>query len=263
MFLPCLSLAAALTGAVLRVQADPNSLPFTNAQEEGFENRVLAVLAGDLHAKVEYHWRAQRRGFFRAAFGADHCDLVAGVPVDFDAALTTIPYYESGYAVVTRASAAKIHSLHDPALRRMRLGIEIIGDGEATPPGLLLAQLGLTAQVRGYSVYGDYSKPSPAHQIMTAVAQGDVDAAFVWGPLAGFFATREGAPLAVTLLPESDATPTIKLRFPMAIGVRKDEPELRDALNRAIEAHRRDIDRILAAYGVPLYPERTTEGGAP
>ena len=39
--------------------------------------------------------------------------------------------------------------------------------------------------LRGYTVYGDYSQPNPPARIVDAVAAGDVDIAVVWGPLAG------------------------------------------------------------------------------
>jgi mxaJ protein len=48
---------------VLRVCADPNNLPFSNAREEGFENRIAQLIARDLGKRVMYTWRPQRRGF--------------------------------------------------------------------------------------------------------------------------------------------------------------------------------------------------------
>jgi len=49
----------------LRVCADPNNLPFSNDRGEGFENRIAELLAAERHARVEYTWWAQRRGFIR------------------------------------------------------------------------------------------------------------------------------------------------------------------------------------------------------
>ena len=51
--------------ASLRVAADPNNLPFSNERGEGFENKIAQLIGQELHAKIEYTWRAQRRGFFR------------------------------------------------------------------------------------------------------------------------------------------------------------------------------------------------------
>ena len=53
----------------LRVCADPNNLPYSNRAEEGFENRIVELLAKDLGATVKYTWWAQRRGAIRNTAG--------------------------------------------------------------------------------------------------------------------------------------------------------------------------------------------------
>ena len=50
---------------MLRVCAHPGNLPFSNAQGEGFDNRLAALLAEELHAMLVYTWWPQRRGFIR------------------------------------------------------------------------------------------------------------------------------------------------------------------------------------------------------
>ena len=47
----------------LRVCADPNNLPFSNKAGQGFENKIVDLIANDLGATVKYTWWAQRRGF--------------------------------------------------------------------------------------------------------------------------------------------------------------------------------------------------------
>jgi PQQ-dependent dehydrogenase (methanol/ethanol family) len=76
---------------VIRVAADPNNLPFTNRRREGFENRIAELIARTLHARIEYVWHAQRRGFFRETLKDGNCDLVLGVPSGFERVLTTRP----------------------------------------------------------------------------------------------------------------------------------------------------------------------------
>src|SRR2546430_13612509 len=66
--------------APLRVCADPNNLPFSNARGEGFENRIAELLARELGTRVEYTWWAQRRGLVRHTLAAGACDLLVGVP---------------------------------------------------------------------------------------------------------------------------------------------------------------------------------------
>ncbi|MFN2596331.1 MAG: hypothetical protein ABR563_03995, partial [Pyrinomonadaceae bacterium] len=82
---------------VLKVCADPNNLPFSNARGDGFENKIAELVAKDLNARVEYTWWAQRRGFFRNTLKSGSCDVVLGLPSGSEMALTTTPYYRSTY----------------------------------------------------------------------------------------------------------------------------------------------------------------------
>ena len=237
---------------VLRVAADPNNLPFSNERGEGFENKIAELIARELHCKLEYQWRAQRRGFFRETLKNGDADLVLGVPTHFDMALTTAPYYRSSYVFVTRAER-QIHvaSLDDPQLRKLKIGVQLIGnDGVDTPPAHALARRGIVENVRGFTLYGDYARQNPPAQIIEAVANGDVDVAIVWGPLAGFFAKQSPIPLAVTpVTPQRDGALTFA--FDVSLGVRKTERELKDQLDKFLTERREEIDRILDDYNVP------------
>ena len=51
--------------AVLRVCADPNNLPQSNSQGEGYENKIAQALARDLNRKIQYTYFPQRIGFVR------------------------------------------------------------------------------------------------------------------------------------------------------------------------------------------------------
>jgi mxaJ protein len=174
----------------LRVCADPNNLPFSNAREQGFENRIMRLIAAELGAEVKYTWRAQRRGFIRNGLNAGLCDVVAGVPADYEPTLTTRPYYRSSYVMVSRPDL-HLASLDDPALRELRIGVQMIGDDFAnTPPAHALSQRGIVGNVVGFMVYGDYAEANPSAAIVRAVAANDLDLALVWGPLAGYLAAR-------------------------------------------------------------------------
>ena len=107
MSLRCLSVALALglapsfvLSTQLRVCAEPDNLPFSHADQSGFENRIAEVLAQDLGAKLVYSWQPQRRAFVRKTLGAGLCDAWMGVPADFERALTTRAYYRSTYVFV-------------------------------------------------------------------------------------------------------------------------------------------------------------------
>ena len=231
---------AAATPGELRVCADPDNLPFSNARGEGFENRVAEVLARELGLALRYTWWAQRRGFVRQTLGTGTCDVLLGVPEGFERARLTRPYYASTYVFAwRRGDGPAVRSLDDPALRRVRVGVQLI------------ARRGIVDNVRGYTVYGSSTTAEPPGRILTALAAGEIDVALVWGPLAGYFAPRQA--VAIELAPVTPALdpPGLRFVFAIAAGVRKDDTALGERLDAALAARRAEIDAILDAYGVP------------
>ena len=237
---------------VLRVCADPNNLPYSNERQEGFENRIAELVAREMKAELRYVWWAQRRGYIRNSLRAGLCDVFIGMPTGLDMVLVTRPYYRSTYAFVTKRTGPRITSFDDPKLRRLRIGVQIIGDDFANaPPAEALSNRGMIENVRGYTVLGDYHEPNPPSRIVRAVERGEVDLAVVWGPLAGYFARRSSVPLRVVpVSPEVDL-PYLPFVFDIGMGVRHGETALRDSLDAIIVRRQRAIDRILADYGVP------------
>ncbi|HXG92894.1 MAG TPA: substrate-binding domain-containing protein [Blastocatellia bacterium] len=238
---------------VLRVCADPNNLPFSNERLEGFENKIAELVAREMNASVSYIWWARRRGFIRNELKTGQCDCVIGVPASSELALTTAPYYRSSYVFVYRKdSHLRIHSFDDPALRHLRIGIQMISDDNAyTPPAYALAERHIAENVRGYMIYGDYSQPNASAQIINAVAAGDIDVAIVWGPLAGFFAKRQTVPLEIVPVSPQVDKPSLPFFYDISMGVRRGDSAFRDELENIIERKRADIEKILDEYGVP------------
>jgi mxaJ protein len=247
-------LFAAASPAALRVCADPNNLPFSNEHGDGFENKIAGVIARDLNRPLTYFWLPQRRGFIRHSLGAGQCDVVIGVPAVLGQVQPTVSYYRSSYAFVSRRDRGlRIASFDDPALQRLTIGIQVTGDDYDNPPAAqALARRSLAGNVRGFPVYGDYSKPDPQREIVDAVADGRVDVAVVWGPLAGYYSRRERAPLVVTPVAADADGPALPLAFDIAMGVRRDDQALRRDLDAVISRRRAEIHHILQAYGVPL-----------
>jgi quinoprotein dehydrogenase-associated probable ABC transporter substrate-binding protein len=237
----------------LRVCADPNNLPFSNQRGEGFENRLADLIARDLHATVRYTWWPQRRGFIRNTLKAGACDVVLGVPSSFEMALATRPYYRSTYVFVYRQDRGlRLRSFDDPILRKLRIGVQMIGDdGYNSPPAHALANRGMIDNVVGYTVYGDYSQPNPPARIVEAVAAGEVDVAVVWGPLAGYFAPRQRVPLAVVPVAPQIDMPFLPFVFDIAMGTRRGDAKLHAELDDILERRRPEIDALLDRYGVP------------
>lgn len=257
--LALLAIPAAVGGAapprVLKVCADPNNLPFSNERKEGFENKLVEIVARDLGATVQYSWRAQRRGNVRETLNAGLCDIIPGVG-SVEMLATTRPYYRSAYVAVTRSDRhLAIDDFDDPRLETLRIGVQLIGDdGANTPPAHALMRRGITANVRGFMVYGDYRDPAPQEEIMKAVASGEVDIAFVWGPVAGWFAPKEKAPLTLTPLARPFDGPQLPMAFDVSMGTRRADRPLREELDSVLARHAAEVRTLLAQYRVPLAP---------
>jgi mxaJ protein len=238
---------------VLRICADPNNLPFSNQRLEGFENKIADLLAQDLGERVEYTWWAQRRGFFRNTLKAGTCDVVIGVPAGFEMALTTKPYYRSTYVFLSRKDRhVNVKSFDDPVLKKLRIGVQIIGDDQSNaPPAHALTRRNIVQNVKGFTLYGDYNQDNPPARIVDAVAKGDIDLAIVWGPLAGYFAKQSRVPMDVEPVSPQIDQPFLPFVFDIAMGVRRGDQELRDQLDQFLEKRRPEIERILEEYRVP------------
>lgn len=246
---------------VLRVCSDPNNMPFSNAREEGFENRIAEIVAEELDAELSYYWWAQRRGFIRNTLKANKCDLVIGLPADYELALTTAPYYRSSYVWVYRADRQyDLHSIMDPRLAELRIGVHLIGDdGVNSPPAHMLGAQGIVDNVSGYLIYGDYREENPPARLVEAAAIGELDVAAVWGPLAGYFARRTNPPLHAAPITDGESFAPLRVDFSIAMGVRHGENDFLAEIEKAIEKRRGDIRATLESYGVPLIEQ---DGGA-
>src|SRR5262249_35666411 len=152
-----------------------------------FENRLARLVGTALGQNISYVWSAQHRGFIRRTLKAGDCDILVGVPALLDMVETTRPYYASSYVFVSRTDRhLDITSIRDPQLHSLRMGVKLVGDnGFNPPPAHAIAAQGITANVTGYTLYGDYGVANPPAAIISAVANGDIDIAAVWGPLAG------------------------------------------------------------------------------
>jgi ABC-type amino acid transport substrate-binding protein len=160
--------------------------------------------------------------------------------------LTTTPYYRSTYVFVVRSDARiKPSSLDDPRLRELRIAVQVL-DEQYAPPAEALARRGLQK-----SLVPIYGVAENAKLIVNAVAERKVDAAIVWGPLAGYMTRQNGRELEIIpLKPEMDP-PGLPFTFEISMGVRKGNDSLKDELERFVRHRAGEIREILAAYGVP------------
>jgi len=268
-YLPSLAAVAAVAAIAsgaqareLRVCLDPNNLPYSHEDGSGFENKLVEIVAREMNADVKYVWHHQWRGFVRKTLRANLCDIIPGIAKDSERVRTTRPYYRSTYVFVTRADALPVRSFTELLLSDGKIGVQLIGDdGINTPPVEELAARGLKRQMKGYMVWG--RKPNagaPLEEIMRGVADGEVDVAIVWGPAAGYFATREKAPLTLTAAPADEETVT-PMAFSIAMGVRKEDEALAEELDAVLTRAEPEINALLDEYGVPRVPEPTVASG--
>ncbi|HJU09112.1 MAG TPA: quinoprotein dehydrogenase-associated putative ABC transporter substrate-binding protein [Rhodanobacteraceae bacterium] len=243
--------APAPSNEPLRVCADPNNLPFSNRAGEGFENKLAQLVAQAMGKTVEYTWEPQRKQFLQDTLDADKCDVVMSLPTIDREELTTQPYYRSAYAFVYRANTPyRLHSLDDPRLRKLKIGVHSLGDDWVDlPGGATLAQRGIIDNVHIYKMDADEGRANPAADLMDAVAKGDVDVAIVWGPRAGYFATRE--PVKLQVVPLTDTHTILPFQFSISMAVRHGDEDLRDKLNTILRDKRDQIHALLTRYGVP------------
>lgn len=238
----------------LRVCADPDNLPFSNEKREGFENKIAALLAEDLRAKLIYTWQKQRQSFIRQTLGEKRCDVVMGVPYGYERVFFTRPYYRSGYVFITaKRRRLALKSLDDPILRKLKIGLHAIGnDGSNSPPANALARRGMAENIVGYSMWGEASVENPQAEIVDAVANGDIDVAIVWGPIGGYFAKLHGHDLEVAPVPADAQMPSMLFDYDISVGVRKGDDAFAAELEESLERKQREIHEILMAYNIPL-----------
>jgi len=245
----------------LKVCADPDSMPQSNTNGEGYENRIAAKLASDLGQRLEYTFFPQRMGFVRNTLRQKDestnqykCDVIIGVPKGYELTATTKPYMHSTYAMIlpARGGLSKVESPDDllklPAeqLRALKIGVF------ARSPAVdwLLRNKLLDQGVFYAQQTGDIHE-NPAVIVERDLAAGTIDLAIAWGPVAGYLAGRHSGSDAwriVAFKPD----PTITFDYEISMGVRFGEKEWKDTLDAWIASHRGDINAILSSYGIPL-----------
>ncbi len=242
-----------LKPGVLRVCADPDNLPLSNTQGEGFENKLAELIAKEWNSKLEYAWWPVRRGYFSRGLNGRYCDIAIEAPDGLDMAAVTKPYYRSAYVFVYRKdSGLDITSLADPRLKKLKIGVNLLNsDAENTPPAMALSQYGVVGNLIGFTTF--YSESARPEDIINAVVAKEVDVAIVWGPLAGYFAKRTGVPLILQPLSDRDSLSDLPFAFNISMAVRRRDRALRDSLQKVLDTRGTEIRAILEGYGVPLF----------
>ncbi|HJT90206.1 MAG TPA: quinoprotein dehydrogenase-associated putative ABC transporter substrate-binding protein [Bryobacteraceae bacterium] len=234
----------------LRVCADSNNLPFSNFRQQGFEDRLVRMAAQDLKRPLAYVWIAQRGRELNVLQGGA-CDVIAGIASSVKGVAVTRPYYRSSYVFVTRRGRPIIRSFDDPRLKTARIGLQVIGaDDAAVPPERALADRGLVRNIAWFRLQHSFIREQ-APILLDAVERGNVDVAIAWGPLAGYYARRDHAPVEISpVSPQSERS--VPFVFDISMGVRPSDSRLLAQLNSFLLRRKAEIRHLLEGYGVPL-----------
>lgn len=265
----CLAAAVSLAGAgppaaaqqvpdtvahdVLRVCADPANMPFSNRRHEGFENRIAEIVAAELGVPVRYYWSPQGPGFVRNTLQTGLCDVVMGYAAGAEPVQHTNPYYRSVYVLLVRGGGELdgVESLADPRLKHRRIGVTT-----ATPPVDHLMARGLMDDARTYALLVDRRFESPGEEMVADLVAAKIDAAVLWGPIGGYYASRAAAPVMVVPLVREEGPPTLSYRI--TLGIRPAEQEWKHRLNEVLRKRGPEIRQVLSDFRVPLL-----DGGGP
>jgi len=240
-----------LADGVLRVCADPQNLPFSNEKGEGFENKLVDLIAAKLDLHVSYTWLPQVMGHVARLPDDTDCDLLMGYAQGTGLIEDTNPYYRTSYVLIYRQndkSLAGVENLADDRLKSKKIGILA-----RTPPVSIMAMNGLMANARSFEAKGDRNAAGAVADVIAAIASGEIDAGILWGPLGGYYAQNAKVPLALVPLVKEKAGPATI--YPITMGVRPNEPEWKHKLNKLIAENQADIYAMLSEYNVPLLDE--------
>ncbi|MBI3988454.1 MAG: transporter substrate-binding domain-containing protein [candidate division NC10 bacterium] len=226
---------------VLKVCADPDSLPYSTEDPNtpGFDVEIAGMVAEQLGLRLQVVWnetyftgRAIRRQLFREK----KCDCFTGLPIgQYDEDLDfSRPYYGSGYILVVQSHVTNLKSLTD--LQGKKIGVEVW-----TPADHELF-------LRGYP-RGLYRNQ---REVIEALQKGEVEAGLLWAPTFGWL-KKENPALKVKMV--EGYVPEPGFQRNVAIGLRKGDHDLKEAMDKAIETLLKNhmIEKIMVRYGVVFY----------
>ena len=229
-----------------RVCADPANAPMSSRDGTGFENKLADAFGEWLGLPVTYTWFPSGMGFIAKTLRAGECDVVMGYAQGDELVQNTNHYYTSVFGIVTRrdGALAQVDHLSDPALKDHPIGV-VAG----SPPASIMARAGLAKDMRGADLFVDRRVKDPVGDLIQGVKDGTLDAAVLWGPLAGP-RVKDDPDLQFTPLLKETTGP--KMFYRITMGVRLPEQEWKRELNSLIRRHQPEINAILREAGVPL-----------
>lgn len=234
------------TARELRICVDPDNPPLSQNRlgtPPGFDVEIGEAIAERLELRSRLVWvdttyggKALRRSLF-----AGQCDVFMGLPVDAaartaDALSFSAPYYSTGYGLV--------HAKNHPSNAATDIHNDRIGVERQSGAHMRLEAIG-----SHLVVYGNQ------REVLDAVARGDVNAGAVWIPDVNHLLQGR----ALTFNADENAAPARRLRWNVAIGMRRADADLRAAVSRVVAELLTDgrIEAIFDRYAVPFFPPFT------
>ena len=228
--------APTASATTLRICSDPDNLPYSKAEgaEHGLYVDLANLVARKLDAEPQYVWwlSMNQRKALRNTILAGKCDAYFALPADKDYGTRgmkrTQAFLDVAYAVVAPPSFS-FSQLAD--LKGKRIGV-----GFASTPQIVLAAQG------GYTTV---TYPTDA-EILVALDKGEIDAAFMWGPTAGYGnLTRYHSRWRVT--PVSGE----HMNHQVAVAVPAKDAALLARISAALTELRPQITALAEKYGFP------------
>ncbi len=245
----CLALSGPLPaeeGGALRVCFLENNLPFSSQSgEHGFDVDVARAVATSMGRTLVPVWvrnderitEVDESDFPLRRLSRNECDAILSVP---------------GRDAVREASNVTVGNAYYGA------AFELLGREGQTPASLLDIERQVVAvqaqtiasfilESLKISMQTFFSTEEP----LAAVAAGDAELAFVWGPTAGWYAKQEPG----TKLTFATAEPLSVARWNEHVATRTEDQALRTAIDAALTTLRNsgELKTIAKRYGVPFY----------
>jgi ABC-type amino acid transport substrate-binding protein len=216
----------------LVVGLDQNNLPFSTAHPfaSGFDYEIAGLLAEQLGTRLRVYWAYSSHDSYPSKLASKGlCDVILGVMADdrFEKrVLYSRPYYVAKFLVAVRS-------------------------GEAVPPENEPLAVEEGVAVRGLA--GRPTRPySSTEAILEAVVAGRVRAGYVISTRGPWLAEKLWPGKLVFVALGSSGSECVD-RFPMTAAVRKSDPDLRDAIDRAWDELDQSgrLGQVFARWHVP------------
>jgi quinoprotein dehydrogenase-associated probable ABC transporter substrate-binding protein len=233
----------------LTVCADPGNMPLSNQKGEGFENKIAQVIGAAMGTGVQYYWRPSiERGLMRTTLSEGNCDLWMDMATDTEGAILLAPLYRSTFVLAYRSDKGiAIKTLDDPALKKLRVGVfQVSAIRQALADHQVVSNTVIHYLSHNADIVADNQ---PSYQVQQVI-DGALDVAAAWGPMAGYYKAMLHAPLIIQ--PVNMMEDKVPMEFDMALAVPRGRPDVKAAIEQALDQHKSDIHQILSDYGVPL-----------